>query len=142
MRIVRAAQLEDKYAWEFVVIRSNVPNAFVLPGGKVCVFTGLLPIVKSEAGLAAVLGHEVSHVVARTSSSFESPRIEVAHFRRTYAGHAAENISRGFFIQALVLFVRMSLGLAIPDVVRTLASSLVRPHMSLTDARCLATIRL
>jgi predicted Zn-dependent protease len=69
MRIVRAAGLEHEYTWEFVVIKSNVPNAFVLPGGKVCVFTGLLPIVKSESGLAAVLGHEVSHVIARMSTA-------------------------------------------------------------------------
>jgi predicted Zn-dependent protease len=45
--------------WEFHVIESKEKNAFVLPGGKVFVFTGILPIVKNEDGLAAVLGHEV-----------------------------------------------------------------------------------
>jgi len=45
--------------WEFYVIDSKEKNAFVLPGGKVFVFTGILPIVKNEDGLAAVLGHEV-----------------------------------------------------------------------------------
>lgn len=51
--------------WEFVVIEDRQANAFALPGGKVAVYTGILPITKDEAGLAAVLGHEVAHAVAR-----------------------------------------------------------------------------
>jgi predicted Zn-dependent protease len=51
--------------WEFVVFESPEANAFCLPGGKVGVYTGILPITKDEAGLATVIGHEVSHAVAR-----------------------------------------------------------------------------
>ena len=51
--------------WEFVVFQSKEANAFCLPGGKVGVYTGILPITKDEAGLAAVLGHEIAHAVAR-----------------------------------------------------------------------------
>jgi metalloendopeptidase OMA1, mitochondrial len=51
--------------WEFVVFDSEDPNAFALPGGKVGVFAGILPITKDEAGLATVLGHEIAHAVAR-----------------------------------------------------------------------------
>ena len=51
--------------WEFVVFESPVANAFCLPGGKIGVYTGILPITKDEAGLATVIGHEVSHAVAR-----------------------------------------------------------------------------
>jgi predicted Zn-dependent protease len=51
--------------WEFVLFDSKEANAFCLPGGKVGVYTGILPITKDEAGLATVLGHEIAHAVAR-----------------------------------------------------------------------------
>lgn len=51
--------------WAFAVISSPQMNAFVMPGGKVVVYTGLMNILKSEDELAAVLAHEVAHVLAR-----------------------------------------------------------------------------
>ncbi len=63
-RIAAVAPLADAQ-WEFVVFESKEANAFCLPGGKVGVYTGILPITKDEAGLATVLGHEVAHAVAR-----------------------------------------------------------------------------
>ncbi len=50
--------------WEFVVFESKEANAFCLPGGKIGIYTGILPITKTEAGLATVLGHEVAHAAA------------------------------------------------------------------------------
>ena len=47
--------------WEFVVFESKEVNAFCLPGGKVGIYTGILPVTKDEAGLATVIGHEVAH---------------------------------------------------------------------------------
>ncbi|MEM7697995.1 MAG: M48 family metallopeptidase [Verrucomicrobiota bacterium] len=55
--------------WEFVVFEDPSPNAFALPGGKVGVHTGLFPIAQNEAGLAAVIGHEIGHVVGRHSGN-------------------------------------------------------------------------
>ncbi|MEO0997597.1 MAG: M48 family metallopeptidase, partial [Pseudomonadota bacterium] len=52
-------------AWELAVIDRPVVNAFVLPGGKIAVYTGILDVAETDDQLAAVLGHEVAHVVAR-----------------------------------------------------------------------------
>jgi predicted Zn-dependent protease len=63
-RIAAATDRKD-YQWEFKVLEDPQANAFCLPGGKVAVYTGILPITRDDAGLAAVLGHEVSHAIAR-----------------------------------------------------------------------------
>ncbi len=55
----------EQYDWEFKVIASDVQNAFCLPGGKVAVYEGILPICENEAGLAVVMSHEIAHAVAR-----------------------------------------------------------------------------
>jgi predicted Zn-dependent protease len=61
-----AAASEKDYAWEFKLLKADdTPNAFCLPGGKVAVFTGILPITQNEAGLAVVVGHEVAHATMR-----------------------------------------------------------------------------
>lgn len=62
-RIAAVATLTNAQ-WEFVVFDSQEANAFCLPGGKVGVYTGILPITKNEAGLATVIGHEVAHAAA------------------------------------------------------------------------------
>lgn len=59
-----AAASGADFKWEFVVIDDpKTVNAFCLPGGKIAVYTGILPIAKNDAGLAAILGHEVAHAV-------------------------------------------------------------------------------
>src|SRR5215469_2372736 len=65
--------------WEFIVIAEKQVNAFALPGGKVAVYQGLLPVARDDAGLATVLAHEVGHVVAH---------------------HSAERVSRSELVQA------------------------------------------
>lgn len=52
------------YAWEYNLVDSKEVNAWCMPGGKIVVYTGILPITKDDAGLAAVMGHEVAHALA------------------------------------------------------------------------------
>ncbi|KAJ1929780.1 metalloendopeptidase [Tieghemiomyces parasiticus] len=68
-RIIRASGMDVLGAgptmdWEFYVIDAPEMNAFVLPGGKVFVFTGILPVARDEDGLATILGHEIAHQLA------------------------------------------------------------------------------
>jgi predicted Zn-dependent protease len=53
------------YEWEYSLVKSDVPNAFCLPGGKVVVYSGILPYTADKNGLAVVLSHEIAHAVAR-----------------------------------------------------------------------------
>lgn len=61
--------------WEFNLIESDEPNAWCMAGGKVVVYTGLLPFTKNEDGLAVVIGHEIAHAVARHGSERMSQRL-------------------------------------------------------------------
>lgn len=64
-RLAKAADKPD-YKWEFNLIEdSKTVNAWCLPGGKVAVYSGILPVTRDENGLAVVLGHEISHALAR-----------------------------------------------------------------------------
>lgn len=64
-RRIAAASGKD-YQWEFKLLDApNVPNAFCLPGGKVAIYSGILPITQNEDGLAVVMGHEVAHATER-----------------------------------------------------------------------------
>jgi len=54
----------EGYKWEFNLVQEDQVNAWCMPGGKVVVYTGILPITKNEIGLAVVLGHEIAHAIA------------------------------------------------------------------------------
>jgi metalloendopeptidase OMA1, mitochondrial len=59
-----AANDKPRFKWQVTLIRSKQVNAYCLPGGKIVVYTGILPLARNDAGLATVLGHEVSHATA------------------------------------------------------------------------------
>lgn len=79
--IIDASGLRSKLNWQVTVVKSDIRNAFALPNGQIVIYTGLLPLTKTEAGLATVIGHEVAHVVAR---------------------HTAERISQVLFADGLM----------------------------------------
>lgn len=66
-RVSAAAEATDKpnFQWEVKVIENKEPNAICLPGGKIVVFSGIIPYAHNEGGLAAIVAHEVAHAVAR-----------------------------------------------------------------------------
>jgi predicted Zn-dependent protease len=71
-RIIQAARRSQyakaakNFTWEVTVIKDdNTKNAWALPGGKIAVYTGIFPMAKNEAGLAAIMGHEVVHALAQ-----------------------------------------------------------------------------
>jgi predicted Zn-dependent protease len=91
-----AAAKKSKYAetaktfqWEVTVIKDDkTMNAFALPGGKIAVYTGIFPVAKNEAGLAAIMGHEVTHALA---------------------GHGGERMSQGLLAQGTVIAASIGL---------------------------------
>ncbi len=75
---MKQAGLEQElagYAWEFNLVNSNDVNAFCMPGGKIVVYTGILPITRDETGLAVVLGHEVAHAIAKHANERMSQQL-------------------------------------------------------------------
>lgn len=62
--IQRAAE-QDDFDWKFIVLDTNIQNAFCLPGGKVAVYSGLIDVMNNEAELACIVAHEAAHAIAR-----------------------------------------------------------------------------
>lgn len=101
-RIARATG--KNYDWEFTVIdEPKTINAFALPGGKVAVYTGILPVAGGDAGLATVMGHEVAHVTSR---------------------HGAERMSQSTLAQAAVVGGGVALGGGDPQKTRVIMGAL------------------
>ena len=58
------ASVLDGYKWEYNLVNSNQVNAWCMPGGKIVVYTGILPVTQNEDALAVVMGHEIAHAIA------------------------------------------------------------------------------
>lgn len=101
-RIAEATGRTD-YHWEFNLIEDKQVNAFCLPGGKVAVYTGILPVALDDAGLAAVLGHEVAHAIAR---------------------HGGERVSEGLLVQFGLAATQVALSRNDPAMVQQVTALL------------------
>lgn len=77
---IAAVAPQKSFQYEFVLLDSKEANAFCLPGGKVCVYTGILKLCQDEAGLATVMSHEIAHAIAR---------------------HGGERMSQGLIVQGI-----------------------------------------
>lgn len=101
-RLAEAAARPD-FDWEFNVIQNvDTANAFALPGGKVAVYTGILPVTQNEAGLAVVLSHEIGHAIAR---------------------HGAERLSTQRLVQIGEIGLLLALGVKDPRTIRAVDSA-------------------
>ena len=74
-----AADEIKNFAWEFNLVADKNVNAFCMPGGKIVVYEGLLPVTQDEASLAIVLGHEIAHAVAKHSAEQMSKKIRQSY---------------------------------------------------------------
>jgi predicted Zn-dependent protease len=71
------SSLLSGYQWQFNLVNNAQANAWCMPGGKVVVYTGILPLTQNEAGLAVVMGHEIAHAVARHGNERMSQELAV-----------------------------------------------------------------
>jgi len=90
-RRIAAVTNSEGFQWEYNLIDSPQVNAFCLPGGKVAVYTGIVPVAKNANGLAVIMGHEIAHAIAR---------------------HGAERMAH----QKLVQIGTMATGVAVSDM--------------------------
>jgi predicted Zn-dependent protease len=84
-----AARDKPAFVWKVTLLRKNEANAYCLPGGKIVVYTGILPVTGNDAALATVLGHEVAHATAEHSAE----RIERQHLTRVAAAIIAGGVA-------------------------------------------------
>jgi predicted Zn-dependent protease len=104
MRMIGRTTELDGYQWEFNLVEDESVNAWCMPGGKVVVYTGILPVAKDETGLAVIMGHEIAHAIAN---------------------HGGERLSHG-------LVVQMG-GIALSEALSTKAPQTRQIFLSLYD---------
>lgn len=76
----------SQYSWAFNLVKDNSVNAFCMPGGKIVVYEGLLPVTQDEASLAIVLGHEIAHAVAKHSAERMSQSLKQQYGAQILSG--------------------------------------------------------
>ncbi len=101
LRIAGVSERTD-YQWETRVVASEEQNAYCLPGGKIVVYDGILPVCENEAGLAVVMSHEVAHVLARHGGERMSQQSALNGLQTAvgYAMRNKEQVSRDIFMKA------------------------------------------
>ncbi len=112
-RIVNLPDVKRYYGnrqWEVTVFEDDTPNAFALPGGKIGVHTGLFKVAKNRSQLAAVIGHEVAHVIGRHSAERVSQgmlaQVGVGVAGAAYGGNVANLLAQAATLGVILPFSR------------------------------------
>lgn len=92
----------EGYKWEYNLVNNNEANAWCMPGGKIVVYTGLLPYTRNEAALAIVLGHEITHAIFQHGNKRMSQQLAVQGLGTALSVAASNNPSatKNIFLQA------------------------------------------
>ncbi|HTN21091.1 MAG TPA: M48 family metallopeptidase [Pelobium sp.] len=102
------------FNWEFNLIESPEANAWCMPGGKVAVYTGILPITQNEAGLATVMGHEIAHAIAKHSNERYSQEM-IAQGLGAIVGSAVTKTEAGMNVFNQVFGIGAQTGVLLPN---------------------------
>ncbi len=125
VRIIAAAERSryretaKRFHWDFILVENEEANAHCAPGGKITIYTGILPFTKNEAGLAAVIGHEVTHALAHHSAEDKSQEdlaqlgmeivngiMEYNNVKRNDRRQTTETLERGVELGVLLPYSR------------------------------------
>ena len=101
------------FSWEFNLVKSSDVNAFCMPGGKIVIYEGLLPITRDETGLAIVMGHEVAHAVAKHANERISQQMAL-QYGGQIAGGLLGNNAAAQQIGGMVFGIGSQLGVMLP----------------------------
>lgn len=101
------------YKWEFNLVDSKEVNAWCMPGGKVAVYTGILPVAKTDAGLATVMGHEIAHAVAKHANERYSQQM-IAQGLGSIIGTAVTKSEAGMQVFNQVYGIGAQTGVLLP----------------------------
>jgi len=102
------------FAWEFNLIESPDVNAWCMPGGKVAIYTGILPVTQNEAGLATVMGHEIAHAIAKHSNERYSQEM-IAQGLGAIVGTAVTKTEAGMNVFNQVYGIGAQTGVLLPN---------------------------
>ncbi|MDX1964479.1 MAG: M48 family metallopeptidase [Pirellulales bacterium] len=91
---------EDTFEWEVRVVENDTPNAYCLPGGKMVVYTGIIPVAYNDAALAAVIGHEISHALFRHGNERMSTEKAQQMAAMAAAGAFSDDVRQQQFVMA------------------------------------------
>lgn len=119
------------FSWEFNLVKDNAVNAFCMPGGKIVVYEGLLPVTQDEASLAIVLGHEIAHAVAKHSAEQISKKYNQSQFTQLGGAILSSAVGEG---AAQVATAMASIGLQFANAHYSRENESEADHMGLVFA--------